>query len=283
MSYSHINDQSQFDIDDDDIIIQPDDSSSSKQPQSQSQPQKTTTTPSSSSSIKPPKTKKQYSGGLFTLNYYRKYFDLTTNEFFKNILKSLNPISKINDENEFTEIGDLYGSIWITATLIFLLFFCNSLSELISEFKKHTDQPPPINHFKLILISINLLYGYIIIIPLLIFIILKFYFKLILIISLTKIISIYSYANIMWIPATLLSIFRGLLINHKKLDLILKWICISLGFILSGSSIILKLMQYFKIAFNESDLKKSYLLLIVLILCHFGFSLAVKVAFFGDL
>ncbi|GMF02619.1 unnamed protein product [Ambrosiozyma monospora] len=235
----------------------------------------------STSSRRSTRLKKTYEGGIFSLNYYRQFFDLDTNEFFSNCYKSLNPFVRL-DFDEFSEVGDLYGSIWITATLIFLLFFCNSFAELIGELVSRHEGTSEIDYFKMIITSINLLYGYIILTPSLLWVILKFYFKISNLSPISKLISIYSYSNLLWIPAAFLSVFRGLLVNHHTVDTILKWGCIGIGAILSGVSLSVKLNQYFNYVFGEEEKKVHMILLGILLLVHFGFSIGVKVCFFGD-
>lgn len=230
-----------------------------------------------------PHFKKTYEGGLFSLNYYRQYFDLTTSEFFGNCLSSMNPLSKLSAD-EFNKVGDLYGSIWITASLIFLLFFCNSFASLLSGWFLGIDLASlQINYFKMIVSSINLLYGYTILIPTLLYLVLKFYYKVLFLAPLTKLVSIYSYANLLWIPTVLLSIFRGFLVNHTTLDTILKWCCVAIGALMSGFSIVYKLKSYFTTIFGEEDKKAMYILLVLLGLAHVGFAIGVKVCFFGKL
>lgn len=278
-------DDDQFQIDDNDFItpdtqqnsapaLPPKYSSSTPLP---SIPETSQSQPQSQSS------RKTYEGGFFSINYYRQYFDLNTSEFFHNCIKSMNPFSKPSAD-EFNQLGDLYGSVWITATLIFLLFFCNSFASLLSGWFLGNDLSAiKVNYFKMIVSSINLLYGYTFLIPALLYILLKFYFKVIFLAPLTKLISIYSYANLLWIPAVLLSTFRGFLINHHVLDAVLKWLCISFGALLSGASISHKLKVYFTTIFGEEEKKHMMICLAALLVAHIGFAIGVKVCFFGKL
>lgn len=277
--------------DDDDIIIQPDMNSQPKSNKKKSSSTKlkdidSTSTPTpvqSSSAFSQSHFRKTYEGGFFSLNYYRQFFDLSSSQFFSNCLTSMNPISQPSAD-EFNKVGDLYASIWITATLVFLLFFCNSFASLLSGWFLGIDLDTlEINYFKMIVSSINLLYGYTFIIPLILYLVLKYYLKVLFLVPLTKVISIYSYANLLWTPAVLLSIFRGLLVNHNTLDTVLKWCCIVIGAFLSGCSIVYKIRVYFTSIFGEDDKKSMYILLALLILAHIGFAIGVKVSFFGTL
>ncbi|KAG0674301.1 hypothetical protein C6P42_002295 [Pichia californica] len=276
--------------DNDDIIIQPDISSQQKSKKSSKLQDinlnNLSPTPinnlAQTSSVQP-QFKKTFEGGYFSLNYYRQYFDINTSDFFKNCLSSMNPLNQ-PAADEFSNVGDLYGSVWITASLVFLLFFGNSFAGLLSGWFLGIDlETLKINYFKMIVSSINLLYGYTFIIPTILYLILKFYLKVLFLAPLTKLISIYSYANLLWSPAVFLSIFRGLLVNHTTLDTVLKWICIAIGALLSGCSIVYKIKVYFTTIFGEEDKKVMYILLLLLILAHIGFAIGVKVSFFGKL
>lgn len=230
-----------------------------------------------------PQYKKTYEGGLFSLNYYRQYFDLNTSDFFRNCLASMNPLTQPSAD-DFNHVGDLYGSVWITASLVFLLFFCNSFAILLSGWFLGMDlKTLQINYFKMIVASINLLYGYTFVIPAILYIVLKFYLKVLFLAPFTNLISIYSYANLLWSPAVFLSIFRGFLVNHNTLDMVLKWSCIVVGALLSGFSIIYKIKVYFTTIFGEDDKKTMYVLLSLLVLAHIGFAIGVKISFFGKL
>lgn len=235
------------------------------------------------------KPKKTYTGGPLSLNYYRQYFDLDTSEFIQHIWDSMQPFSKVPEE-DFDQVGDLYGAVWLTATLVFLLFFCNSFAEMLSGWLSHrsqsdTDKKLHIDYFRLLLSSINLLYGYLIVVPAVLWAVLRFYLGIVRLIPLSRLVSIYGYSNVLWVPAALLSIFRGLLANNKTLDTVLKWVCIGLGAVLSGAGIFTKLDQYFKLVLDDTDQhkKQAVVLIGLLVLAHIGFAIGVKVCFFGNL
>lgn len=285
-------DQNDGNADDQDIVIQPDVQSQQKKLPKMPDINITPTSASASTStpaytaqtpVSQPRYKKTYEGGFFSLNYYRQYFDINTSDFFRNCLASMNPLTQPSAD-DFNHVGDLYGSVWITASLVFLLFFCNSFAILLSGWFLGMDlETLKINYFKMIVASINLLYGYTFIIPVILYLILKFYLKVLFLAPLTKLISIYSYANLLWSPAVFLSIFRGFLVNHNTLDMVLKWSCIVVGALLSGFSIIHKIKIYFTTIFGEDDKKSMYILLSLLVLAHVGFAIGVKVSFFGKL
>lgn len=222
-----------------------------------------------------------FEGGIFSINHYRRYFNINTTDFFINVIRSINVVKKFEDQEE--EIGDLYGPIWVTATVIFILFFSNTSSELLKSWLIGGNDKYQYN-FSLLTGAISLLYGYTVIIPLIFYIISVFYFKLTKFFTISKIISIYGYANSVWIPSAILGIFRGLLVNHKLLGGILKWVAVLIGGIISGVSIGLKVYPVLKnssiIIGNE---KLTFGLMGVLAIAHLGLIIAIKVLFFGDL
>lgn len=233
--------------------------------------------------ITQPMISNNFEGGIFSINYYRRYFNINTLDFFQNILNSINIISQNKESiNMEQEIGDLYGPIWITATVIFCLFFSNTSSNLIKIWFIGSDDEHYNYNFNLLTGAISLLYGYTLIIPLFFYILSIFYFKLQGFFTLSKIISIYGYANSVWIPSAILGIIRGLLVNHVLINGILKWIVVLIGGIISGISIGLKVYPVLKNS-NNSNEKLIFGLMSILGIAHLGFIIAIKVLFFGDL
>lgn len=223
----------------------------------------------------------QFDGGIFSINHYRRYFNLSTNDFFQQVLNSINFLSKAED---IQQVGDLYGAIWITATVIFVLFFANTSSNLLVQWLKGSGDGKYQYNFNLFTGAISLLYGYTFLIPFALYVISVFYFKFTDFFTLTKIISIYGYANSVWIPSALLSILRGLLANHRLLSSILKWVVVLFGGVVSAASISTKVYPVLKNSSLSVGQENLALLLMVLLgLAHAGFIIAIKVLFFGDL
>lgn len=221
-----------------------------------------------------------FDGGIFSVNHYRRYFNLNTSDFFHNIVKSVNIIKNEDDDNE---LGDLYGPIWVSATIIFILFFSNTSSNLIYGWFNGVENKYQYD-FKLLTGAMSLIYGYTFLIPLGFYLISTFYFKLSNFLKLTKIISIYGYSNSIWLPSAILNILRSFLQNHLILNSILKWLNVLIAGLISGFIIIKQIYPTLKnsclVLENE---KLSYILIGTLILCHMGFIIAVKVLFYGDM
>lgn len=228
-----------------------------------------------------------FEGGVFCLNHYRRYFNLNTSDFFANV----NPTgvfvrcvrSSDGHGSKADEIGDMYGPIWVTASVIFILFFSNTCSGLLVSWLIGGDSSYKYN-FDLLTGAITLLYGYTFVIPTIWYLITVWYLKLGGLFSLSKLISVYGYANAAWIPAAILSIARGFLVNHRLLSNTLKWISVLLGGVVSGAGILLTVYPVTRdgcLAANNGKL--AVLLTAALLAAHLGLIIAVKVSFFGDL
>lgn len=68
-------------------------------------------------------------GSIFSLNFYRSYFNVDTNEVLHRLIMGLNPL-----DSDFTkEISrpDLYGPIWLTVTGPFLMLVLGNIYALV--------------------------------------------------------------------------------------------------------------------------------------------------------
>ncbi|KAH3667802.1 hypothetical protein WICMUC_005202 [Wickerhamomyces mucosus] len=207
-------------------------------------------------------------------NNGERYFNITSDEFFSNIFSSINVLSKVELETA-QETGDLYGPIWVTATVIFILFFSNTGAHKLNNWLSGSDESYEYD-FALFTGAISLLYGYTVVIPIFLYVVSVFYFKLIGFLSLTKIVSIYGYANSVWAPAAILAMFRGFFSNGFISSVIL-WAAVLIGGGISGAAILSKLYPIIRNAAVASDngkLKTIYL--VVLILAHIGFTIGVR-------
>lgn len=216
----------------------------------------------------------------FSLHFYRKYFQLNTIDFFSQCAAAFNPIGKLSDA-QMNSTGDLYGPVWITATIVWCLFFSNTLSDILNVYMTGKDINQ--NYTGLLLRAINLLYGYILLVPLLFIAVTRFVYKIPQIICYSRLVSIYGYANVIWGPASLFAVLRAVFPGHPKLSMILKWFVILLGGVFSGLNISSKLYHYLNdVAFVE-DQKSSLLLISGVIFLHLCFTIIVKIVFFGEL
>ena len=72
------------------------------------------------------------SGGaapIYSLNYYKPYFDVSTDLLFSRLFRALNPASTAFYTDESSP--DLYGPFWVTTTLILLIAVCSNLASYL--------------------------------------------------------------------------------------------------------------------------------------------------------
>ena len=72
-------------------------------------------------------------GGIFSLGYYRGYFDVDTDQVLERIKQSFLPTGTFLDLIN-AQGGDLWGPFWIPTTLALLSFMTSSLATWFTDF-----------------------------------------------------------------------------------------------------------------------------------------------------
>ncbi|GAQ81537.1 hypothetical protein KFL_000830190 [Klebsormidium nitens] len=140
-------------------------------------------------------------GSMFSINYYRPYFDVDTVDVLGRIKDSFIPIS-----GDFVEKNaanpDLYGPFWICTTLIFVTAALGNFATFLS-FKPTAAEPKW--HYDINKVSYGsaIFYGYIGVIPLLLFFVMKYYRAAI---GLVQLWCLYGYSLAVFIPITFLCV-----------------------------------------------------------------------------
>lgn len=228
------------------------------------------------------------------MGFYRQFFDINTDEFFGKIRLALNPFNNASvvasqDEDDTTE---LYGFIWITATLIFLLFVSSTGSNLLSHWLHSGDDDAKYEYsFDLLTKSMVLLYGYTVVVPALLYVVTTWVMKFQERLSLTRLVSIYSYANVLWFPITAANFVLVVVVsnkNHHGLLNLLQWVIVALSGAVTGLSIVLKVRpilvknaRALDAEGSSEGAKQYHILAVSLVLAHAVFTVLVKVLFFG--
>lgn len=221
------------------------------------------------------------------MSFYSSYFDINTEEFFQNARQALNPFdnSVAVDAEDTTE---LYGFVWINATLIFLMFVSSTGSNLLALWLHSDDQNARYEYnFKLLISSITLFYGYTALAPSAFLAVKLYWMESKERLSLSALISIYSYANVFWIPTTVGNIVLAVFISTKKhptLLSVLQWIFVAVSYLFSGSSIIWKLRPIIQRRLaegNDQDSRKAKILVVAMALVHAAFAVMIRTCFFG--
>lgn len=239
---------------------------------------------------------------IFQINYYRQFFDLDTDTFVHKLKRAMNPLDKtFTVEEEGGANTELYGFIWVTGTLIFLMFVSSTGSNIISSwihgglnFDDDGNLAPAPQYeykFDLLRLSVFLFYGYNILVPALLFVITTWIIKFPHRLPLTEIISIYGYTNVLWIPITLANFIIAVVVSNEKHGLLLnsiEWVIVILSGIVTGASNLMKISPIIEkncLILQEGNPeingKRQHLILIGLLAgFHLIFTFLVKICFF---
>lgn len=235
------------------------------------------------------------SGHMFQMGFYSKYFDLDSDTFFRKLKKSMNPLELSfmlsgDDAVLGDETTELYGFFWITGTLVFLVFVSSTGSNILASWLDDSKEAKYQYSFDLLTITSALFYGYTVAMPTLLFVVTSFVFHFEKRLSLVKLISLYGYTNVLWFPITLINFVLVGLVgkNHRLATNLLEWIIVLLSGVVTGMSNLVKIAPMVKencmVVTNESTMplrKRYYTIIGLTALIHLGFSVLVKVVFFG--
>lgn len=224
------------------------------------------------------------------------FFDIDTVEVLKRCLIALNPFTSVQffpdnsipsgDDLEapFEIPPDLYGPFWICTTVIFALFFSSSLTGVFySAYKgiKYEYQ------FDLLSGAASILYSYTFLWPPALWFISGYVLDqtssdhLGSQTSISKLLCLFGYANIIWIPVAVLAVsplagaFPGIA------DLV-RWIVVGFGYLFSVSFLGKNLKPLF-VPEASTEKKQGIILLGLVCLLHIALAVSIKYLFFGSL
>ncbi|OBA23047.1 Yip1-domain-containing protein [Metschnikowia bicuspidata var. bicuspidata NRRL YB-4993] len=256
------------------------------------QPNETT-----SGSIQEPQTttsKPAGSGGLRQVSFYSRFFDISTEEFLGKIVLAMNPFNNASVVLTQAEDGptELYGFLWINATVVVLMFVSATGSNLLAEWLHASKDTEKYNYnFQLLTLSISVFYGYTALVPTALYVITRWALTFPHCLPLTRLVSIYSYANVLWIPTTAANMILAVFISKSTHHVILnvaQWALVAASALLSGLSIALKVRPILIHGISESGRAEENtvqnqhrFLLISLVLAHLAFAVVIKFLFFG--
>ncbi|KAD7478627.1 hypothetical protein E3N88_01763 [Mikania micrantha] len=142
------------------------------------------------------------SGGwfrIFTIAAYQPYFDVDTSDVLERIKYSLLPFGGSFNEKTASN-PDLYGPFWICTTLIFVAASIGTFVTYLAHKLQHKEWNYDIN---LVTWSAGLFYGYVLVVPLFLYVILKYFSAPS---TLVQLFCLYGYSLFIFIPAMCLSV-----------------------------------------------------------------------------
>lgn len=250
--------------------------------------------PPPSSDGPPPDPQITGSAKFWTIEFYRPYFNVDTNEVLQRIFRSLTPFRFGFIETAKTN-PDFYGPFWIATTLIFVLAMAGNLHQVITDtFSNHHKPTPtqapnstaPINgtqfmtdllgassgknddsssDFYVIVVGAAVIYGYTIVIPLILWGVFKY---LSVPVRLLEMVCIYGYTLFIFIPVSIICIV---------LPSIAQWIVVLVTCAWSGFFLVSNLL----VTVKDIALKRGLVAMVVVGALHMGLGLTYKLYFFG--
>ncbi|XP_023771421.1 uncharacterized protein LOC111920076 isoform X1 [Lactuca sativa] len=136
---------------------------------------------------------------IFTVAAYQPYFDVDTSDILARIKDSFFPFKGTFSQKTATT-PDLYGPFWICTTLIFASASIGTCVTYLARKLHHLEWDYDIH---LLTWSASVLYGYVVVVPIALYIILKYFSAPL---GLAQLLCLYGYSLFIFIPAVFLSI-----------------------------------------------------------------------------
>ncbi|KAJ0464787.1 putative Yip1 domain, protein Yip5/YIPF1/YIPF2 [Helianthus annuus] len=130
----------------------------------------------------------------FTVTAYQPYFDVDTSDILERIKESLFPFKGTFNEKTANR-PDLYGPFWICTTLIFVSASIGTSITYLADKIRHKEWDYDIH---MLTWSACVLYGYVVIVPITLYIVLKY---LSVPLGLVQLLCLYGYSLFVFIPA----------------------------------------------------------------------------------
>ncbi|OAA80838.1 Yip1 domain family [Akanthomyces lecanii RCEF 1005] len=216
-----------------------------------------------SSGLPPPVTASSSSSQkrfLWSMSFYAQFFDVDTSAVLSRCWAALFPRDNFLDVLDGNP--DLYGPFWIATTVVLILFLGGSISQWLAT----RGTVPFAYDFRLLSGAAGLVYGYTLVIPIVLFLALRYFGSESA--NLLECWALYGYSNLIWIPVACIS--------WSPIS-ILNWTFVAVGF---GVSVAFLLRNLYPVL-SATDRQTSKVLLIIVVALHFGLSLAIKILFFA--
>lgn len=204
-----------------------------------------------------PSSRKHY---LWTLSFYAQAFDIDTSSILSRCRATLYPRQNFLDVLEGNP--DLYGPVWIATTVVVILF----LTGTINQYLAHTGNAHFAYDFSLLSGAAGLVYGYTAFVPVGLWGVLKWYGSESA--NLLECVCLYGYANLVWVAVACVSWSPIAILNYAAT---------AVGLAFSAFFLLRNLYP----VLSTTEAKTSKVLLVVVLLLHAGFAIAIKVLFFA--
>jgi hypothetical protein len=204
-------------------------------------------------------------GSFWTVEYYQPYFDIDTQTVLKRCYTTLIPTEARTYISTHLNPPDLYGPFWTLTTLIFALYLSSSLGASIAKYLSTEDVPYDYD-FQLLSIAVTIVYSYGLALPVALWLALRYlgvgeW-------SVVEAISVWGYAQFVWIPVSVLCVIPVP---------ILRLVLVGLAFGFSGWFLASNIYPILA----SAEAKATRLLIIILGAIHLAIAITFKVLFFN--
>lgn len=203
---------------------------------------------------------------MWTLDYYRTFFDVSTSLVLKRIGKSLVPGKTLYEEGEQ---ADLYGPFWVATTLVVILAIMGNFASYLHWIpEKESDIWR--SDFEKVTLAATTFYTAGVLLPLAMWGYLKRLGTNK--VSLVRLASVYGYGNAIYVPAAIASV--------PRIE-ILRWVAVLVAFAISSQAFVLEVWRG-TTELRETALNKPKVLICVWVAlaAQFGIAMLIKIYFF---
>ncbi|KAJ7291813.1 hypothetical protein C8J57DRAFT_1113670, partial [Mycena rebaudengoi] len=203
-------------------------------------------------------------GGFWTIEYYQPYFDVDTKTVLRRCYSTLLPTSTDYLTTHLNP-ADLYGPFWTLTTLIFTLFLSSSLGASITSYLSAPGTKYGYD-FGLLSIAVSLVYSYGLVLPVLLWLALRYlgvgeW-------SVVEALAIWGYGMFVWIPVSILCIIPRAIV---------RFVFVGIGFGLSGYFLVRNIYPIL----SSAEAKATRLIIILIAVLHAGLAITFQVLFFS--
>lgn len=207
--------------------------------------------------------------GAWSFAYYQQLFDVDTSTVTSRIKESVMPFPGRHTDSVY--IGgkpDLYGPVWISATLVLVIGVCSNLNYVFDNIWKSHDKFAYTPQFEQLYIAGIIIYSYVFVVPLLLYTWTCWKNNNQTDLSVTHLISCYGYSMASFIPITLFLVIRIEALN---------WLILIIMMAITGSVLVMKLWPKFQ-TFHKTI---AYALSTFIFLLHIAVTVLIKMYFFN--
>lgn len=206
--------------------------------------------------------------GAWSFAYYQQLFDVDTSTVTSRIKESVMPFPSRHTDSVY--IGgkpDLYGPVWISATLVLIIGICSNLNYLFDHLWK-PDKFEYTPQFEQLYIAGIIIYSYVFLVPLLLYTWTCWKNNNQTDLSATHLISCYGYSMASFIPITLILVIRIEALN---------WLALMIMMGITGTVLVMKLWPKFQ-SFHKTV---AYTLSAFVFVLHIAVTVLIKLYFFN--